>query len=112
MRVHVDCAVATVVESTPEERIFLRQYLSWSDPQARFHNGNPIVELFNDYDNTFPAGFAGKVKRAAATRTHLSGRLDPIDVQLVDVRRPPAPRQDVDLSFLRDYQRATTGRLR
>lgn len=106
MRVHVDCAVATVVESTPEERIWLRSYLSWSDPQARFHNGNPVVELFNDFDNTFPAGFAGKVRKAAATRTHLSGRLDPIDVQLVDVRKPPAPRQDVDLSFLRDYQQA------
>lgn len=105
MRIEVDCAVARVVESTPEERIFLRGYLTFQDPQARFSNGNPVVELFNDFDNTFPAGFAGKVRKAAATRTHPSGRLDPITVEMVDVRKPPAPRADVDLSFLRDYQR-------
>lgn len=105
MRVHVDCAVAKVVESTPEERIWLRSYLTFQDPQARFSNGNPVVELFNDFDNTFPAGFAGKVRKAAAARTHPSGRLDPIEVEMVDVRKPPAPRADVDLSFLRDYQR-------
>jgi len=105
MRIEVDCAVAKVVESTPEERIWMREYLTFSDPQARFSNGNPVVELFNDFDNTFPAGFAGKVRKAAATRTHLSGRLDPITVEMVDVRKPPAPRADVDLSFLRDYQK-------
>lgn len=106
MRIEVDCATARVVEATPEEREFLRNYLTFEDPQARFTNGNPIVELLNLIDDTFPSGFAGKVRKAAATRTHLSGRLDPIDVELIDVRKRPPSREAVDLSWLRDYQQA------
>lgn len=104
MRIEVDCALARVTHYTPEEMAWLCDYLTFSDPQARFHNGNPIVELVNRIDNTFPSGFAGKVRKAGATRTHLSGRLDPINVELVDVRKPPPPTVEADLSYLRDYQ--------
>lgn len=105
MLVHVDCATARIVEFTPEEMEFACSYLTFQDPQARFTNGNPVVELVNRIDNTFPSGFAGKLKKAGATRTHLSGRPIPIDVQLVDVRKKPPARVETDLSWLRDYQR-------
>lgn len=104
MRIEVDCALSRVVEATPAEREWLRTYLTFNDPQARFTNGNPIVELVNPIDETFPSGYAGKVRKAGATRTHLSGRLDPINVELVDVRKPPPARVPVDVSYLRDYQ--------
>ncbi len=104
MRVEVDCATARVVEGTPDERRWLREYLTFEDPQARFHNGDPLIELVNPVDDSFPSGFAGKVRKAAATRTHPSGRLDPIEVELVDVRTRPPPRVPVDLSWLRPYQ--------
>lgn len=104
MRIEVNCATARVVEGTAEERTWLREYLVFDDPQARFHNGERFVELVNPVDDSFPSGFAGKVKKAAATRTHPSGRLDPIEVELVDVRTRPPPRVPVDLSWLRPYQ--------
>lgn len=105
MLVHVDCATARIVEFTPEEMEWACSYLTFQDPQARFTNGNPVVELVNRIDNTFPSGFAGKLRKAGATRTHLSGRPIPIDVQLVDVRKKPPARVETDLSWLRDYQR-------
>jgi len=104
MRIEVDCATAKVVQYTPEEMEWLSEYLTFADPQARFTNGSPVVELVNRIDNSFPSGFAGKVKKAGATRTHLSGRLDPVEVELVDVRQKPPPRVEADLSYLRDYQ--------
>jgi len=105
MRIEVNCATAQIVDYTPEELSWACDYLVFNDPQARFSNGNPVVELVNRIDNTFPAGFAGKLKRAGANRTHLSGRPIPIDIELVDVRKQPPPRVPVDLSWLRDYQR-------
>lgn len=105
MKIEVDCAVARITEASPEEREWAREYLTWEDPQARFSNGSPIVELLNPLDDSFPAGLARKLAKAAATRTTPAGRLLPIDVELIDARNPPTPRQDVDLSWLRDYQR-------
>jgi superfamily II DNA or RNA helicase len=105
MRIEVDCATAKVVEATPAERDWLRGYLTFNDPQARFTNGNPIIDLLDPMTDTFPAGFALKAWRAGATRTHLSGRLDPITIELVDVRTSPPERRDIPLEWLRDYQR-------
>lgn len=105
MRIEVDCATAKVVEATPAERDWLRGYLTFNDPQARFTNGNPIIDLLDPMTDTFPAGFALKAWRAGATRTHLSGRLDPVEIELVDVRRAPPERRDIPLEWLRDYQR-------
>ncbi len=105
MRVEVDCAFARVTHYTADEMEWLCSYLTFADPQARFTNGNPIVELVNRIDNTFPSGYAGKVKKAAATRTRPNGLLAPIDVELIDVRQKPPARVSVDLSYLRDYQR-------
>ena len=104
MKIEVDCATARIVEASPSEREWVASYLTFNDPQARFSNGNPVVELLNRIDDTFPSGFAGKVRKAGATRTHLSGRLDPIDIELIDVRKPPPERVQTDLSWLRDYQ--------
>ena len=104
MRIEVDCATARIVEASPSEREWVASYLTFNDPQARFSNGNPVVELLNRIDDTFPGGFAGKVRKAGATRTHLSGRLDPIDIELVDVRKAPPERVQPDLTWLRDYQ--------
>ena len=105
MRIEVDCASSRVVEATPEEREWIRNYLTFSDPQARFSNGNPVVELVNPIDDTFPSGFAGKVRKAGEARLLPSGKPAPITVELVDVRTRPPPRQAVDLAWLRDYQR-------
>ena len=105
MRVHVDCATSRIVDFTDEEMEWACSYLTFNDPQARFTNGNPIVELVNRIDNTFPSGFAGKLKRAGEARVMPSGRPAPINVELVDVRKPPPPRVETDLSWLRDYQR-------
>lgn len=105
MRIEVNCATSKVIEATPEEREFLRNYMTFQDPQARFSNGNPVVELVNPIDDTFPSGFAGKVRKAGEARLLPSGKPSPITVELVDVRTRPPPRQAVDLSWLRDYQR-------
>ena len=105
MRIEVDCASAKVVAGTPEERRWLRDYLTFEDPQARFTNGNPIVELVNPIDDTFPSGFANKVRRAGSTYTTPSGKFAPVEVELVDVRREPPALKDADLGWLRDYQR-------
>lgn len=105
MRIEVDCAVARIVDATPAELEWICGYLTFDDPQARFHNGSRFIELVNRIDDTFPAGYAAKVKKAGATRTHPSGRPDPINVELIDVRKRPPERQAVDLSHLRDYQR-------
>jgi len=105
MRIEVDCATAKVVEATPAERDWLRGYLTFNDPRARFTNGNPVIDLLDPMTDTFPAGFAIKAWRAGATRTHLSGRLDPITIELVDVRASPPERRDIPLEWLRDYQR-------
>lgn len=104
MRIEVDCATARVVSATPTEHEWLSSYLTFRDPQAQYSNGNPVVELYNRIDDTFPAGFAGKVRKAGASRTHLSGRPDPITVELVDARKAPPERVETDLSWLRDYQ--------
>lgn len=104
MRIEVDCAVARIVEATPEELAFACEYLTFNDPQARFTNGSPTVELVNRIDNTFPSGFAGKLRKAGAARTRPSGRPDPIEIELVDVRKPPPRPVPTDLSWLRDYQ--------
>lgn len=105
MRVEVDCARARIVEATPAELSFACEYLTFSDPQARFTNGDPVVELVNRIDNTFPSGFAAKLRKAGADRTTLSGRPDPIEIELVDVRQRPANPTPTDISWLRDYQR-------
>lgn len=105
MRIEVDCATAKVVEATAAERDFLRAYLTFSDPQARFTNGSPTIDLLDPMTDSFPAGFAAKARKAGATRTHLSGRLDPIEIELVDVRASPPERREIELAWLRDYQR-------
>lgn len=106
MRIEVDCALSRIVQASPEEREWIRNYLTFEDPQARFSNGNPIVELVNPIDDTFPSGFAGKVRAAGASRTTLQGKPAPITVDLVDIRKRPAARVHPDLSWLRDYQKA------
>lgn len=105
MRIEVDCAVAKVVDATPDEMSWLCEYLTFRDPQARFHNGSPIVELVNRIDATFPSGYVAKVKKAAEARSLSNGLFSPLSVELVDVRRRPAAPVEADLSHLRDYQR-------
>lgn len=100
MRVDVGTVSARVVEATPEERAWLREYLTFDDPQARFANTNRYIELVNAIDDTFPAGFAGKVRAAGARATPA------VEVQLVDVRTRPAAPQEIEAAWLRPYQRA------
>ena len=99
MRVEVGTTTARVADATPEERGWLRSYLTFDDPQARFANTNRYIELVNAIDDTFPAGFAGKV-RAAGMKASPA-----VEVTLVDVRSGPGPLADVDTNWLRPYQR-------
>lgn len=99
MRVDVGTTTARVIEATPEERAWLRAYLTFDDPQARFANTNRYIELVNAIDDTFPAGFAGKVRVAGRKAT------PPVEVALVDVRPSPLPLTEADTGWLRPYQR-------
>lgn len=92
--------VARVTRATPEERAWLRGYLSFPDPRAHFQGreGDDAYEkLFNEADESFPAGFTSPVVAAA--------RDADVKVELIDNRVVPAPRDaDADLAWLRPYQ--------
>ena len=106
MRIEMDCASARVVEGTPDERRWLRDYLTFEDPQARFTNGSAIVELVSPIDDTFPSGLVNKVRKAGPTFINPSGKPAPVAVEVTDVRRQPPAVREADLGWLRDYQRA------
>lgn len=98
MRLEVGYVDAKIVEGTPEERSWLRSYLTFEDPQARYANTSRYLSLVNTIDDSFPAGFVSKVRAAAAKATPA------VLVDVVDTREPPSPLATVDTSWLRPYQ--------
>ncbi len=88
-----------LVSGTPEERAWLRDYLSFKNGSARFTGGKLRLSLFDDLQETFPAGFLPLVMRAAPEES------PPVKVELLDRREKlPAPDPLADLAWLRDYQ--------
>jgi superfamily II DNA or RNA helicase len=103
MRIELGNVDARLVAATPEERAWLREYLTFDDPQARFvGDADRFVELLA-IDGTFPAGLVGKV-RAAAKKMN-----PPIPLEVVDPRGP-GPYLDLaaGLGWLFDTSRLST----
>ena len=91
---------ARVVRATPEERDWLRTYLTFPDPSAVWKGKSKedaVHKLYEEVSATFPAGFVSSVVKAAAA--------DGFKVDLVDNRTKPVERDlEADLVWLRPYQ--------
>lgn len=102
MRIEYGNLYARVSEATPEERQWLREYLSFEDSTAFFRRGrrrtgDNKIHLFNLLNDTFPSGLVPLVKRAGAEKG--------VAVEALDWRKAPcSPVPDADLSWLFDYQ--------
>lgn len=102
-----------VEEGTPEERAWLRSYLTFADPSASYRPGAPaFIELCSPMDDSFPAGLTHSVVTGGAKRTLGEGKTAkaaPITVTVRDLRTRPSSasaRPAPALDWLRDYQRA------
>lgn len=99
MRIELGNVDARLLAATAEERAFVREYLTYDDPQARFANVDRFVELLG-VDDTFPAGLVGKLRAAAKAHT------PPFPVDIEDPRPEPCDlRIAFKVDWLRDYQR-------
>lgn len=80
------------------EEDWLREYLSFPDSEARFKpSSDGKIHLYADLGGSFPAGFLGPVRKAAAD----AGRV----VEVIDKRTRPCARDpNADLAWLFDYQ--------
>jgi superfamily II DNA or RNA helicase len=100
MLIRLENLVARVRSASTEEGAWLREYLSFPDPKARFRYGknDGKVHMYNAFADTFPAGFLPQVKKAAAA--------EGIEVQVLDGRAQPAGGEDAeaDLAWLRPNQ--------
>lgn len=101
MRLDLHNVHAHVTEATTPEREWLREYLTFDDPTARFSNADRFVELYDVHAGTFPAGLVGKVRAAAAKAPG-----GPFAVEVRDARnRPPGDALVMGGGqWLRDYQ--------
>jgi superfamily II DNA or RNA helicase len=103
MIVHLNNLQATLVSATEDERVWLREYLSFEDQSRKFVRGRdgrvearaaPRVSLLKG--STFPAGLVGLVRK--------NGIVKHFNVEVVDKRVRPCEPLDVPLDWLRDYQ--------
>lgn len=101
MKIKLHNLYSKVENATEEERNWLFKYLSFSDASSRYKYGNKgkdkKIRLFNRFQNSFPSGLYGLVRRGVI-RTGFD--LDLVDQRAVPVQRDPA----ADLSWLRWYQ--------
>lgn len=119
MKVELGNTVSTLLESTDDERSWLRDYLSFEDEGRAFRKNRktgrvervkpPMIRLFDVLGDTFPTGLIPLVRK----RVLDSGGT----FELRDARTPPAAVDaNADLDWLRDYQlealRAAVGRER
>lgn len=101
MWIEVGCLNAALTRATEEERAWVREFLSFPDPSARF-TGHDKFQMLNPITDEFPAGFVPIVKKAA-TKPAPEG--PGFTVEILDLRTPPATRDpEADLGWLRDYQ--------
>lgn len=87
-----------LVRGTDDESDWLHNYLSFPDVDARFKpGGDGKIHLFNILGETFPTGFLGPVRKAAADAK--------MSIDIVDKRvKPCSVDAHADLAWLRDYQ--------
>lgn len=87
---------------SPEERDWLREYLSFENTKARYvksMRGDGRIRMFSAFSNTFPSGFLPLVQKAATE--------EGMQVQVIDQRKPPCARNaTANLGWLYDYQLA------
>jgi superfamily II DNA or RNA helicase len=99
MMIRLTNRVATLVRATPEERDYVRGYLSIPDPQAFFKGKEEATyNLYTEATSSFFGGFLPGLRKAAAA--------EGFTVEIVDNRVQPVARDPAaDLAWLRDYQR-------
>lgn len=105
MKIEVENNYARIVEGSDEERRWARELLSIAKPQFKRNYRSGRVErtgfdviTFVNPDGSFPAGFTRQLWSEAKKAGHT--------LQLIDCRHAPNLQlADVDLSYLRDYQR-------
>lgn len=90
------CLNARLTRATPDERAWLRDYLSFPDANARFKaGGDGKVHMFNDLLESFPSGYTQMVVRAA--------KRDGLRVDVIDKRVRPRDRDPgADLRWIAD----------
>ncbi len=89
--------VTRVLRSTPQERSWLRGYLSYDEAGQRYR-ARDREPLYNPLADTFPGGLTPLVVSDAAKEGY--------QVELIDKREIPCqPDPGADLSWLRDYQK-------
>lgn len=96
---------ARLARSTPEEREWLSEYLSFPDAKAQYRlaktpvwkRGDGKIHMLNAITHTFPTGFVDQVQKAA--------KADGMTVQVLDRRRAPCKPDPLALTdWLRPYQ--------
>lgn len=109
MLVEFDNIKAKVREGTVDERDWLRQYLTFPDPQGRFRPGNRTeYSVFNLFSGSFPTGLCPLVQRKAKEAG--------VSLRMVDRRDRPTWEwgQENETSLaqlgLRDYQSAAVAK--
>jgi superfamily II DNA or RNA helicase len=86
-----------LTRSTPEEREWLVNYLTFEGERKGPRQPPTPVRLFNMLNDTYPSGFDAFVAKA--------GPEEGFEVKFIDPRTPPcAPDPSADLVWLRDYQ--------
>ena len=102
MKLGIGNISTTVVDSTEQERTWLRTFLTFGDSGSWFRSrrgGDGRLHLFNEFRSTFPTGCLDLVLKGLEQD---GGKPD-----LVDQRSAPcAPDPNADLGWLRDYQKA------
>jgi superfamily II DNA or RNA helicase len=93
-----DATLALVEQSTDDELRWLREYLQFNDPGARYHGGKRTVGMLSELTRTFPVGLLAMVRSRAAK--------DGVKFDVLDRSSPLAPVDNADLAWLRDYQLA------
>ena len=89
-----------LVRGNDAERIWLREYLTFTDNTKRFRNkgGTSDVSMFNEFSSSFPTGLLSVTRRAANE--------EGMQVMVQDARVAPCEQDEqADLAWLYDYQR-------
>jgi superfamily II DNA or RNA helicase len=106
MWVKIENLRTVLVRGTDEERVWLREYLTFTDVTRRHRtkDGSDQASMFNEFSSSFPTGLLAPMRAAA--------KEDGIDVQVADVRVCPAEQDgNADLAWLYDYQREAVDKI-
>lgn len=97
MIIEITNTMARVTHASLDEREWLREYLSFPDPKARFRqSGNGRVQMYNIVLDEFPGGLLALVKHAAPKHGYT--------VEVFDKTTFVPPDPEADLAWLRPDQ--------